>query len=83
MVLALGQESELSLLDGVPCVTIGDGTVHVGPGPMTGHPSIFADGDIVPAERTVTVGDRPRQEGRPPESPSARLPQPEARTAPR
>jgi hypothetical protein len=52
VLLALGQDSELSLLDGVPCVTISDGTVQVGPCLMTGHPSIFADGDIVPVERT-------------------------------
>ena len=32
---------------------------------MTGHPGVFAGGDMVPAERTVTVGDRPRQAGRP------------------
>jgi Pyruvate/2-oxoacid:ferredoxin oxidoreductase delta subunit len=30
---------------------------------MTGHPGIFAGGDMVPAERNVTVGHRPRQEG--------------------
>jgi hypothetical protein len=31
VVLALGQEAELSLLDGVPGVTITDGVVQVGP----------------------------------------------------
>jgi 2-oxoacid:acceptor oxidoreductase delta subunit (pyruvate/2-ketoisovalerate family) len=56
VVLALGQESELSLLDGVPGITISDGVVQVGPDLMTGHPGIFAGGDMVPAERTVTVG---------------------------
>jgi len=56
VVLALGQESELSLLDGVPGITISDGAVQVGPGLMTGRPGIFAGGDMVPAERTVTVG---------------------------
>jgi len=55
VVLALGQEAELSLLDGVPGVTISDGVVQVGAGLMTGHPGIFAGGDMVPAERTVTV----------------------------
>ena len=29
---------------------------QVGPNMMTGHPGIFAGGDMVPAERTVTVG---------------------------
>jgi len=56
VVLALGQDSELSLLDGVPGITISDGVVQVGPGLMTGRPGIFAGGDMVPAERTVTVG---------------------------
>jgi NADPH-dependent glutamate synthase beta subunit-like oxidoreductase len=56
VVLALGQESELSLLDGVPGITISDGVVQVGSDLMTGHPGIFAGGDMVPAERTVTVG---------------------------
>ena len=55
VVLALGQEAELSLLDGVPGVTICDGVVQVGPDLMTGRPGIFAGGDMVPAERTVTV----------------------------
>jgi 2-oxoacid:acceptor oxidoreductase delta subunit (pyruvate/2-ketoisovalerate family) len=55
VVLALGQEAELSLLDGVPGVTMSDGVVQVGPDLMTGHPGIFAGGDMVPAERTVTV----------------------------
>jgi 2-oxoacid:acceptor oxidoreductase delta subunit (pyruvate/2-ketoisovalerate family) len=56
LVLALGQETDLSLLDGVPGVEIDDGVVSVGPNMMTGHPGIFAGGDMVPAERTVTVG---------------------------
>jgi 2-oxoacid:acceptor oxidoreductase delta subunit (pyruvate/2-ketoisovalerate family) len=56
VVLALGQEAELSLLDGVPGVTITDGVVQVGPDLMTGRAGIFAGGDMVPAERTVTVG---------------------------
>jgi 2-oxoacid:acceptor oxidoreductase delta subunit (pyruvate/2-ketoisovalerate family) len=56
VVLALGQETDLSLLDGVPGVEVEDGVVKVGPGMMTGHPGIFAGGDMVPAERTVTTG---------------------------
>jgi 2-oxoacid:acceptor oxidoreductase delta subunit (pyruvate/2-ketoisovalerate family) len=56
VVLALGQESELSLLDGVPGITVSDGVVQVGPDLMTGRPGIFAGGDMVPAERTATVG---------------------------
>jgi 2-oxoacid:acceptor oxidoreductase delta subunit (pyruvate/2-ketoisovalerate family) len=55
VVLALGQDVDLSLLDGVPGLAKKDGVVQVGPGMMTGHPGIFAGGDMVPAERTVTV----------------------------
>ena len=32
-----------------------DGVLTVGPNMMSGHPGIFAGGDMVPAERTVTV----------------------------
>jgi 2-oxoacid:acceptor oxidoreductase delta subunit (pyruvate/2-ketoisovalerate family) len=55
LVLAPGQEADLSLLDGVPGLVVKDGAVEVGPDAMTGHPGIFADGDAVPTERTVTV----------------------------
>jgi 2-oxoacid:acceptor oxidoreductase delta subunit (pyruvate/2-ketoisovalerate family) len=55
LVLALGQESDLALLDDVPGIAIEDGVVQVGADLMTGHPGIFAGGDMVPAERTVTV----------------------------
>jgi 2-oxoacid:acceptor oxidoreductase delta subunit (pyruvate/2-ketoisovalerate family) len=55
LVLALGQESDLALLEGVPGIEVDDGVVQVGPNLMTGHPGIFAGGDMVPAERTVTV----------------------------
>ncbi len=56
LVLALGQDVDLALLDGVPGLEIRDGTVQVAPNMMTGHPGIFAGGDMVPSERTVTVG---------------------------
>jgi 2-oxoacid:acceptor oxidoreductase delta subunit (pyruvate/2-ketoisovalerate family) len=56
LVLALGQDVDLSLLDGVPGLQIANGAVQVGPNMMTGHPGIFAGGDMVPSERTVTVG---------------------------
>ena len=55
LVLALGQESDLSLLEGVPGIEVEDGVVQVGPNLMTGHAGIFAGGDMVPAERSVTV----------------------------
>jgi 2-oxoacid:acceptor oxidoreductase delta subunit (pyruvate/2-ketoisovalerate family) len=56
VVLALGQDVDLSLLDGVSGLEIKDGTVQVAPNMMTGHAGIFAGGDMVPSERTVTVG---------------------------
>jgi 2-oxoacid:acceptor oxidoreductase delta subunit (pyruvate/2-ketoisovalerate family) len=55
LVLALGQDVDLSLLDGVPGLEIKDGMVQVGANMMTGHAGIFAGGDMVPSERTVTV----------------------------
>ncbi|CAG0984550.1 glutamate synthase (NADPH/NADH) small chain [Burkholderiales bacterium] len=55
LVLALGQDVDLSLLDGVPGLVIRDGVVEVGANMMTGHPGVFAGGDMVPSERTVTV----------------------------
>lgn len=55
VVLALGQDVDLSLLEGVPGLEVKDGVVQVGPNMMTGHPGLFAGGDMVPSERTVTV----------------------------
>ncbi len=55
VVLALGQEADLSLLEGLPGIQVQDGVVQVAPNMMTGLPGVFAGGDMVPAERTVTV----------------------------
>ena len=55
LVLALGQDVDLSLLDDVPGLVIKDGVVQVGADMMTGYPGLFAGGDMVPSERTVTV----------------------------
>jgi len=55
LVLALGQNADLSVLQNVPGVTFSDNVVEVGPDLMTGHPGIFAGGNMVPSERTVTV----------------------------
>ena len=55
VVLALGQDVDLSLLEGVPGLELKDGTVQVSSNMMTGYPGIFAGGDMVPSERTVTV----------------------------
>lgn len=54
-VLALGQDVDLSFLAGVNGLTVSDGVVEVGPDMMTGCAGVFAGGDMVPAERTVTV----------------------------
>ncbi len=56
LILALGQDVDLSLLNGVPGLEVKDGVVQVTPNLMTGYPGIFAGGDMVPSERTVTVG---------------------------
>ena len=55
VVLALGQDVDLSLLNGVPGLAVENGVVKVGANMMTGHPGLFAGGDMVPSERTVTV----------------------------
>jgi 2-oxoacid:acceptor oxidoreductase delta subunit (pyruvate/2-ketoisovalerate family) len=56
LVLALGQDVDLSLLDNVPGLSVSDGVVQVDPATMmTGHPGLFAGGDMVPAERNVTI----------------------------
>jgi 2-oxoacid:acceptor oxidoreductase delta subunit (pyruvate/2-ketoisovalerate family) len=56
LILALGQDVDLSLLDGIQGLEVKDGVVQVAPNMMTGYPGIFAGGDMVPSERTVTVG---------------------------
>ena len=57
VILALGQESDTAFLRDVPGVEIErDGTVRVSTGFETGCPGLFAGGDMVPCERTVTIG---------------------------
>ena len=57
VILALGQETDTSFLRAVPGVEFtADSTVVVSSSMMTGCPGVFAGGDMVPAERTVTVG---------------------------
>ena len=56
MVLALGQQTDSSFLRKTPGIAFQpDGTVIVATNMMTGHPGIFAGGDMVPSERTVTA----------------------------
>lgn len=55
VVLALGQETDLSLLGALDDVDVHDGVLPVDRGQMTTHPGVFAGGDVVPGERSVTV----------------------------
>ncbi len=56
VVLALGQNVDQSLLTHLQGVELNrDGVVEVGPDMMTAYPGVFAGGDMVPSERTVTV----------------------------
>ncbi len=55
VVLALGQDVDLSLLENLKDLRIEKGVVQVGADLMTDHPGVFAGGDMVPGERTVTV----------------------------
>ena len=83
LILALGQETDLSLLDGVPGLVVEDGVVAVGPDMMTGCPGVFAGGDMVPYERSVTVaiGHGKRAARRVDEWLSGAAPEPVARPA--
>jgi 2-oxoacid:acceptor oxidoreductase delta subunit (pyruvate/2-ketoisovalerate family) len=56
LVLALGQNADTSFMEGIAGVEIAkDGVVQVDGNMMTGFPGLFAGGDMVPSERTVTV----------------------------
>jgi NADPH-dependent glutamate synthase beta subunit-like oxidoreductase len=56
LILALGQDVDTEFLTRVPGVDIAkDGVVQVNDQMLTGRDGLFAGGDMVPAERTVTV----------------------------
>lgn len=57
LILALGQEADTDFLKNIEGITFKeDGTtVEVNPSMMTGYLGIFAGGDMVPSERTVTI----------------------------
>ena len=56
LILALGQDTETDFLKGIEGISFkADGTVNVDMHLMTGHPGIFAGGDMVPGDRTVTI----------------------------
>lgn len=57
VILALGQESDTRFLASMPGIEFDWDVVQVDPSTlMTGAPGVFAGGDAVPSERTVTVG---------------------------
>ena len=55
VVLALGQDVDTEVLESVGDLQIDRGVVQVGADMMTHHPGIFAGGDMVEGDRTVTV----------------------------
>jgi 2-oxoacid:acceptor oxidoreductase delta subunit (pyruvate/2-ketoisovalerate family) len=55
LVLALGQDVDRSLVEGTAGIVVADGVIQVGTDMMTGHPGVFAGGDMVPSARSVTV----------------------------
>ncbi len=55
LILALGQEVDFSLLGNSADIDVKDGTMPVDGQMMTSHPGIFAGGDMIPADRTVTT----------------------------
>ncbi len=55
LVLALGQDTDLSLLENAGDVTVRNGSVEVAGSMMASPNGIFAGGDAVPAQRTATV----------------------------
>ena len=57
VILALGQEADSNFLRRIPGMHFDHDVVQVDPRTlMTNAPGIFAGGDAVPSERTVTVG---------------------------
>lgn len=56
LILALGQDTDTKFLEKVPGIEFQkDHTVIVDDNMMTGHEGIFAGGDMVPSERSVTI----------------------------
>ena len=57
VIMALGQKAESAFMRALPGEEFDDdGSVQVSSSLMTGCPGVFAGGDMVPCERTVTVG---------------------------
>ncbi|MDO5285768.1 MAG: NAD(P)-binding protein [Actinomycetia bacterium] len=57
VILALGQQADSDFLKRIPGMSFDNDVVRVDPTTlMTDVPGIFAGGDVVPSERTVTIG---------------------------
>src|SRR5665811_1611165 len=57
VILALGQEADSNFLKNIPGLRFENDVVRVDPiSLMTDVPGIFAGGDVVPSDRTVTIG---------------------------
>lgn len=56
LILAVGQDTDTGFLEKVPGIVFKrGGTVVVGEDMMTGHIGVFAGGDMVPSDRSVTI----------------------------
>lgn len=55
VIMALGQESDLGIVSGAPGIVVEHGVVKVDSHMMTGMRGVFAGGDMVPSQRTVTT----------------------------
>lgn len=55
VIMALGQETDLGIVENAPGIEIENGVVKVNSQMMTGMEGVFAGGDMVPSDRTVTI----------------------------
>lgn len=56
LIMALGQDTDTGFLQNVPGLAFNkDGTLQVGADMMTGFAGLFAGGDMVPEDRSVTI----------------------------
>jgi 2-oxoacid:acceptor oxidoreductase delta subunit (pyruvate/2-ketoisovalerate family) len=56
VILALGQNADTRFLRNLPGIRLlDDGTIEVDQCRMTGHPGLFAGGDMVPGEQSVSI----------------------------
>jgi NADPH-dependent glutamate synthase beta subunit-like oxidoreductase len=55
VVQALGQNVETDLVQTISGIKVAEGAVQVGTDMQTGSPGVFAGGDMIPSERTVTT----------------------------